>query len=368
VRPATEEEAPRSVPTSTLGEGAGRPAAGWLRRRRRWLLVLAAAIVAGAVAVGVVVAVRPSPPPQLVVQHPDPTTSPPAAWLSGVSGDGAADGAFGKWRGRPVDIAATWVDNDEAMVDLEFLQPGDEYGNWPQALDIAVGAFDDGESWADAADGDYDRRWAESLTNLRELRADKPGTTYIRFAHEMNGNWYPWHVTADEVADFVTAWRRYRALQRKIFPESRLVFCVSRESVGTGIDWREFFPGARYVDVMAVDYYNQSPYVESTEDWTDSLGELDTEGSPKGLQQHLDFARSVGLPLALPEWSGSAREGDSPAFIKGMYEFLQRHGGDGPGQVLYEIQFNVDRDEGNFVLFDPHTRMPKSAETYQRLW
>jgi hypothetical protein len=51
-----------------------------------------------------------------------------------------------------------------------------------------------------------------------------------------------------------------------------------------------------------------------------------------------------------------------------MYSFLQRNGGSGPGQVLYEIQFNVDRDDHNFTLFDPHTRMPQSAQAYQRLW
>jgi Glycosyl hydrolase family 26 len=304
-----------------------------------------------------------------VAQPPDSVTSPPGPWLSGAAGTGVVDGDYGAWRGRPVEISATWVDNDQAMVKLSQLHPGEEFGDWDPPLDVAIGAFSgDDESWADAADGAYDDRWRTSLTNLRELREGKSGTTYIRFAHEMNGNWYQWSVNEDNAKDFVKAWRRFRALQQKVFPEAQLVFCVNRESVDTGMDWRDFFPGARYVDVLGVDYYNTSPAVSSAKEWADSLDDTDKWGGPRGLAQHLAFAKSVGLPLAVPEWSGNADEGDSPAFIKGMHDFFDKHGGTGPGQLLYEIQFNEQGDDDNWALYDPSTRMPKSAKTYQALW
>jgi len=146
------------------------------------------------------------------------------------------------------------------------------------------------------------------------------------------------------------------------------VFCLNRESVDTGTDWRELFPGAQYVDVLGVDYYNKSPYVASAEDWTASLGATDDWGAPKGLDGYLEFARHEGLPLAVPEWSGDADEGDSPAFIQGMYDYFRAHGGTGAGQLLYEIQFNVDVGDHEFDLFNPHTRLPSSAAEYQRLW
>jgi hypothetical protein len=266
-----------------------------------------------------------------------------------------------------VEISGTWVDNNDAMVQLAQLQPGEEYGDWTLPLDIAVGAIGEGETWAEAAEGAYDRRWRESLTALERLRGDSE-TTYIRFAHEMNGNWYDWSVTEDDAEDFMTAWKRYRALQQRIFPDAQLVFNVNRESVDTGMDWRDLFPGAEYVDVLAVDIYNRNPYVDTAEDWQESLTETDEWGGPKGLSEHLDFARSVGLPFAVPEWSGAADEGDSPAFIEGMNAFFEENGGDGPGQLLYEIQFNIDKDEKNWVLYDPYTKMPESAEVYQQLW
>ena len=196
----------------------------------------------------------------------------------------------------------------------------------------------------------------------------RPGTVFIRFAHEMNGDWYDWSVNAGNYQAFIEAWKGFRALQQEIFPEAQLVFCVNRESVGSDIDWRETFPGTEYVDVMAVDYYNQYPAVHTEEEWADTLTHTDGYGAPKGLQEHLDFARSVGLPLAVPEWSGNADEGDSSEFIEGMYEFFSRNAGSGPGQLIYEIQFNVDRDDCRWLLWGEETRMPASAATYQALW
>jgi len=320
-----------------------------------------------ALLVAVVVAVLPDDR-EPVAQPADTTTSPPAPWLSGVSGESGAAVHYGEWRGRPVDIIGAWSDDNERMTELQDLQPDGGLANWDKSVDIAIGAIGEGESWQEAAKGQYDSRWLDSLTVLRDLRSGRTGTTFIRFAHEMNGDWYPWSVDTENKEAFVAAWLRFRELQQDVFPDAQLVFCVNRESVNTGMDWRNFFPGPQYVDVIGVDYYNNAPYVSSTEEWQASLDDMDEWGAPKGLRAHLEFARSVGLPLAVPEWSGDATEGDSPAFIEGMYRFFEDHGGDGPGQLLYEIQFNSDKDDGKWVLFDEHTKMPESAETYQQLW
>lgn len=289
---------------------------------------------------------------------------PSGTWLSGASGRGVADGSLAAWRDTPVTIAGTWADNNEAMTELWQLDPGGEFGSWDQSLDIAIGAIGDGESWQEAATGAYDDRWRESLTGLRDRWEGRSGTLYIRFAHEMNGNWYDWSVDAGDRDAFITAWRKFRALQQEIFPSAQLVFCVNRESVGSGFDWRESFPGSQYVDVMGVDYYNQYPYVADSADWAETVQATDSDGAPKGLQQHLDFARSVGLPLAIPEWSGNADNGDSPAFIEGMHQFFSSNAGGGAGQVIYDVQFNEGKDGGRWLLYGD-TQMPKSAAAYR---
>ncbi|RBY87381.1 glycosyl hydrolase [Blastococcus sp. TF02A-26] len=253
------------------------------------------------------------------------------------------------------------------QIELWSLDPGQEYGAWDQSIDIAIGAISADESWAAAATGAYDARWQQSLENMRAAWGARAGTVFIRFAHEMNSNWYPWSVSAGEERDFITAWGRFRALQQRIFPAAKLVFCVNRESVGTGFDWRRTFPGAGQVDVMGVDYYNQYPYVSSAADWAASVRQTDGYGAPKGLQAHLDFARSVGLPLAVSEWSGKASKGDSPAFVQGMHDFFAANAGGGAGQLLYEIQFNVDMDGDDYRLFGGG-RLPLSAARYRDLF
>ncbi len=341
------------------GDPAGTPA----RRGRRRGPLLAAAAAVVVLAAGTAYAVRGNG--EDVRERP---AGAQLTWTSGASGPGVVDGDFGDWRGSPVEIASTWADNDPALqIDLPQLREGEEFDGWQQDLDFAIGAIGEGESWAEAAAGEYDARWRTSLRTLERLWGDRPGTLYLRFAHEMNGDWYPWAVDADNRDDFVTAWRRFRELQQEHFPAAQLVFCLTRESVGSDIDWRETFPGAEHVDVLGVDYYNQYPYVDTLAEFEEAAREFDDFGGPKGIRGYQDFAREQGLPLAVPEWGGNAGEGDAPAFIYGMYRFFQEAAGDGPGELLYEVVFNIEGYEDNFQIY-PDSAMPESAEQYARLW
>jgi hypothetical protein len=342
------------------------PAARRPSPRTLWLGGGALALVLVLVAVVVVVARGRDDAPA----YSDRIGTATGTWLSGASGPGVVDGSFAEWRGRPVDIAATWADTVDTMTELYQLQPGGEFGDWQGPLDLAVGAIGWDESWAQAAEGAYDDRWRATLEEARTVWAGRTGTLYIRFAHESNGNWYPWAVDASEKDDFVAAWIRFRALQQEVFPESQLVFNLNRESVDSGFDWRESFPGAEYVDVLSVDYYNQYPYVDTPVEWERSLSLTDEWGAPKGLEGYRQFAEEQGLPLAVSEWSGMADQGDSPLFIQEMHDFFAEHGGTGPGDLLYEILFDIDAEEydGNFTLFGGDTRMPESAAAYRESW
>ncbi|SHF62485.1 glycosyl hydrolase [Geodermatophilus nigrescens] len=334
---------------------------------RAYLAGVAAAVVALLVLVGVIVLNAGDDDGGGGTATSDPSGSAAPTWLSGAAGTGVATGDFAEWRGSPVTIVGQWSDTNEAMVHLWGIAEGSEWEDYEGPMDVAIGAIGEGESWAAAAQGAYDDRWRQSLTNLREIRGDR-GTVYIRFAHESNGNWYQWSVDATEAADFRAAWQRFRALQQEVFPEAQLVFNVNRESVNSGIDWRETFPGAEYVDVYSVDYYNQWPFVGTAEEWAESMDDVDQWGAPKGLEAHRQFAESVGLPMAVSEWSNNAEWGDSPAFMRGMHDFFAEHSGDGPGELLYEILFNVDGYDHQFYVYGDDVLMPEAAEAYRDLW
>ncbi len=289
-----------------------------------------------------------------------------ATWTAGASGGGVASGEFAAWRGSPVTMSGTWADSNDGQVELWTLQPGAEFGDWDGALDVAIGAIGPGETWAQAAAGAYDARWAASLQEMASLRADRTGTTYIRFAHEMNGNWYPWSVPQEATADFIAAWQRYRALQVQYFPGARLVFEVNSQTPYDW-DWRTLFPGSQYVDVVSVSYFNSFPGTADVDGFWERATRRNEGGAPEGIQGFLDFAHSVGLPLAVSEWGPHGDFGDAPVYMEQMYQFFRANAGTGPGQVLYEVLFNVDVDHNPFAVH-PATNVPLAAEAYQRLW
>ena len=106
----------------------------------------------------------------------------------------------------------------------------------------------------DIARGAQDRyiiRFARSLARF-------PGTVYLRFAHEMNGYWYPW--SHDPVA-YRWAWRRVVRLVRGIGARNvRFVWSVNPNLYEGRRVWRttlrRYWPGRRFVDVVGTTMIN----------------------------------------------------------------------------------------------------------------
>jgi len=108
-------------------------------------------------------------------------------------------------------------------------QPG--YRN----IDIARGAQDR-----------YMLRFARSLARF-------PGTVWLRYAHEMNGYWYPW---SRDARAYRWAWRRMvRLFDVAGARNVRFVWSVNANLYEPEAVWlrnaRRYWPGSRYVDVVA---------------------------------------------------------------------------------------------------------------------
>lgn len=82
---------------------------------------------------------------------------------------------------------------------------------------------------------------------------------FLRFAHEMNGNWYPWSETVNQnqQGQYVLAWRHVHDIftQCKV-PNVTWVWCPSRVNTGP-YPLSEYYPGDDYVDWIGMDGYNQ---------------------------------------------------------------------------------------------------------------
>ena len=101
---------------------------------------------------------------------------------------------------------------------------------------------------ADIANGSQDayiRRVARGLAAF-------DGTVYLRYAHEMNGFWYPWSWDA---RSYRRAWRRIHRLFRGVGAQNvRFVWSANPNLYESQRSWmrnlRLYWPGARYVDAL----------------------------------------------------------------------------------------------------------------------
>jgi hypothetical protein len=92
---------------------------------------------------------------------------------------------------------------------------------------------------------EYIKAWAESIA--------KSGLkVYVRYAHEMNGDWYPW---SRDPANYVAAWRRMVDIFRAAGAENaKFVFSINPSVFEPEAGWeanlRKYWPGDDYVDLL----------------------------------------------------------------------------------------------------------------------
>lgn len=81
---------------------------------------------------------------------------------------------------------------------------------------------------------------------------------YLRFAHEMNGNWYPWseQVNGNSSGQYVTAWRHIHALFVAAGATNVIWVWAPNTEYSGSTALSELYPGDNYVDWIGMDGYN----------------------------------------------------------------------------------------------------------------
>lgn len=111
----------------------------------------------------------------------------------------------------------------------------------------------------------------EFVTNCAAVNAP----IFLRFAHEANGDWYPWHPAfseryglPDDVTPetYITAYRRFAELVHSNAPNVAMVWAPNQ---GNGPDplpyYEDVYPGDEYVDWVGLSVYNGWSYGNSNE-------------------------------------------------------------------------------------------------------
>ncbi|WP_273838481.1 S8 family serine peptidase [Halococcus sp. PRR34] len=143
-----------------------------------------------------------------------------------------------------------------ASVDTQSLVERNEYDAYIESL--ADTTPDDIE--VRIGNGNYDDyidNWASRLQNA--LAGSSGRQAYLRLAHEMNGDWYPWSPTVggSTPQSYVGMWRRVHSRfdPQGIGDDLQWMWCVNAEDVGS-YTAEQLYPGNGYVDWQGVDGYN----------------------------------------------------------------------------------------------------------------
>lgn len=206
-------------------------------------------------------------------------------WFEGWAGSGEFD---------PADLDAVASRGMMPLVTWEPWRPG----AGPRQPAYSLQAIASGRHDA------YVRRWARGAAAW-----DKP--FYLRFAHEMNGDWYPWGagVNGNSPAEYVEAWRHVRDIFRQEGANKvRWVWTVD----ATRPFDRALYPGDAHVEWVALDGYNFG----SLQPWRSEWTEFEEIFGPA----YEDLAATTDKPMMITETASAETGGDKGSWIRQAFQ------------------------------------------------
>ena len=165
---------------------------------------------------------------------------------------------------------------------------------------------------ASGAQDTYVKRWATQAKAY-----GRP--VVLRWAHEMNGSWYPWAagVNGGTAADYVAAWRHLRDVFKAAGATNVLWEWSPNVPYAGSTALGSLYPGDAYVDRVALDGYNWST-LQAGSSWQ-SFGQVFGPGV-SALQ-----ALAPTKPIYVAETASPEVGGDKAAWITDMFAWLAQH-------------------------------------------
>jgi hypothetical protein len=193
----------------------------------------------------------------------------------------------------------------------------------------------------------YLSRWAKQVKAWG-------GPLVIRFAHEMNGNWYPWAegVNGNGPGDHAAAWRHVVELFRRAKVSNVTWAWTANVPYAGSTPLASLYPGDAYVGRVGLDGYNWG----TTQPWSSwqSFGDLFGPGVAE--------LRSISTrPIHINETGApEAGGGDKAAWITDMWAWLDAHPevrGVTWFSILKETDWRVDSSEAALLAWGAGARV-----------
>ncbi|MBF4631576.1 endoglucanase [Clavibacter michiganensis subsp. phaseoli] len=286
-------------------------------------------------------------PPTTTAPAPAPTTSAPASTAPAISSARLRLGLStpgGPTANGELDAASTTLGESPSIVmsHVDFTHPApisglrsvaargaDSLITW-EPWQGGAGVDQSAYSNARVVAGDFDayiRSWGADLAKYGQ-------PVYLRYGHEMNGNWYPWSdgVNGNASGSYVAAWRHVHDLVvAQGATNVRWVWSPNVPYPGS-TDLASLYPGADQVDVVALDGYNWGAVAGQR--WT---APADLFGP--GLAQLRAIA--PGKPLVIAEVASSETGGSKADWDRDLVAYLQAQP-DVVGFVWFDFQKEED--------------------------
>ncbi|WP_426998426.1 glycosyl hydrolase [Pseudarthrobacter sp. N5] len=179
--------------------------------------------------------------------------------------------------------------------------------------------------------GDFDAKilqWGQALASWGQ-------PVMLRFGHEMNGNWYPWAegVNGNGPGDYVQAWRHVHDVVASTGATNVAWVWAPNVPYWGSTDLAGLYPGAGYVDVVALDGYNWG----TSASWSSWVSPQDLFGP--GIAQLRSLA--PGKPIIIAETASSEAGGSKAAWNTDLVSYLAAQP-DVTGFVWFHIQKETD--------------------------
>ncbi len=176
--------------------------------------------------------------------------------------------------------------------------------------------------------GSYDEYINAFALRLKNIKED----VFLRFAHEANGNWYPW--SADKLGNdaYVAIFRHIKDIFDKEGVDNvKWVFSINWENVPKANDYKLFYPGADYVDYIGIDGYNWG----NAKNWSKWLSFQEIFSNA-----YSETTKFYGKPVIISEFSSTSTGGDKAKWIKDAMLSIKKM-----GRIRGFVIFNLDKEQ-----------------------
>lgn len=183
--------------------------------------------------------------------------------------------------------------------------------------------------------GHYDGYIRAFAAKLKEAG----GPVFLRFAHEMNGDWYPWSGQKIGPATYQKMFRHVHEIFGRVRAKNvRWVFSINAEDVPPENRYSLCYPGDRFVDYIGLDGYN----------W----GTAKPWGGWRSFKEifspiYHDTWRRYQKPVIISEFSSTSAGGDKARWIEEALREIPKM-----PAVKGFVLFNLDKETD--WRFSPH--------------